>query len=277
MRFITVHPISIFGLFDISPFGILVLTGVLIGIYMTNQRGKQLGLRPDQTYDMVFWTLLPGFIASHVLDVIFYSNSPIWPERLYELIDIRGRLSSMGGFLGAIFGLIAWCKRNKKSILPFADSLAFGLAFGWIFGRLGCFLVHDHPGKPTTFFLGVDYPDTRRHDLGFYEVLFALAMSLIFYINFKLNKKLRAGLYVGILATSYGIVRFFLDFLRIDTKDALAQYRDTDPRYLIGLTPAQFAAFLVFAAGLWTLKNFLRTEQPPTKQPFKPKIAKNSN
>lgn len=267
MRYIEINPISVFGLFNISPFGILVVLGVLIGSYMTNKRGKQLGLSADHVYDMIFWTLLPGFISAHVLDVVFYSDSPLWPQRFYELIDIRGRLSSMGGFLGAVLGLFFWCKRHKQPILPYADSLAYGLAFGWIFGRLGCFVVHDHPGIPTSFFLGVDYPDTRRHDLGFYEVLFALTMSTFFYISF--SRRIRVGFYVAALASTYGVVRFFLDYLRIDTKDAMATVHNVDPRYFLGLTPAQYAAILVAASGFILGGLFVRNKNKNAPEPKK--------
>ena len=58
-------------------------------------------------------------------------------------------------------------------VMPYADSLAYGLATGWMFGRLGCFTAHDHPGIRTSFFLGVKYPEgtgfVTRFDLGLLE------------------------------------------------------------------------------------------------------------
>ena len=55
---------------------------------------------------------------------------------------------------------------------------------------MGCFVVHDHPGKVTDFALAVsDYrfgapPFQARHDLGFYEVLYsALIIALFFWLE----------------------------------------------------------------------------------------------
>ena len=36
--------------------------------------------------------------------------------------------------------------RTRRPWLPMADLLAQALVVGWVFGRLGCTLVHDHIG-----------------------------------------------------------------------------------------------------------------------------------
>ena len=81
-------------------------------------------------------------------------------------------LSSYGGFFGAVIGGFYWRWKRELPLFPVLDQIAFGLPLGWFFGRLGCFVVHDHPGKVTDFFLAVDeLPVPRRataprHDLG---------------------------------------------------------------------------------------------------------------
>jgi phosphatidylglycerol:prolipoprotein diacylglycerol transferase len=140
--------------------------------------------------------------------------------------------------------------------MPYADSLAYGLAFGWLFGRLGCFTAHDHPGRFSHFFLAVQYPEGARHDLGLEEALWALGMSLLFLLLSRRRQPL--GLYVSLLSIGYAPVRFGLDFLRV------TDLPGSDPRYF-GLTPAQYGTFFVLAAGLaclrWTL-NHRKGESP---------------
>ena len=94
---------------------------------------------------------------AHLVSVIFY-----FPERIKEnplvLLNVWSGLSSFGGFLGAFLAFLYYTKKEKIPRLPYADSVALGLAVGWIFGRTGCFTAHDHPGRHTSFFLSVNYP-----------------------------------------------------------------------------------------------------------------------
>jgi uncharacterized protein (TIGR03437 family) len=48
--------------------------------------------------------------------------------------------------------------------------LAFVFPMGWIIGRTGCILAHDHPGRATALFLGVRYPGGPQFDLAVLEV-----------------------------------------------------------------------------------------------------------
>ncbi len=97
------------------------------------------------------------------------------------MLNVWSGLSSFGGFLGALIAFLYYTKREKISRLDYADSVAPGLAVGWIFGRTGCFTAHDHPGRHTSFFLSVNYPDGPRHDLGLDELLFTIAMTAILF------------------------------------------------------------------------------------------------
>jgi phosphatidylglycerol:prolipoprotein diacylglycerol transferase len=110
---------------------------------------------------------------------------------------------------------------------------------------MGCFMVHDHPGKITDFFLAVnDYQYHGlavgpRHDLGLYEVFWSAAMIPLF---FWLDRKPRPhGFFIGTIAVLYSPFRFALDFLR-----------EADATYF-GLTPAHYACVLSFVVGAWLL------------------------
>jgi len=60
-------------------------------------------------------------------------------------------------------------------------TVALGLAVGWVFGRLGCTTAHDHPGRHTGFLLAVRYPDGPRFDLGLYEFVFTLILTIVLF------------------------------------------------------------------------------------------------
>ncbi|HXJ22570.1 MAG TPA: prolipoprotein diacylglyceryl transferase [Polyangia bacterium] len=229
-------------LFDIAGvpiymFGVLVAIGVIVGDRVVVAQGKKHGLDPQDVRFLNARIVIGGFIMAHLVSVIFY-----FPERIKEnplvLLNVWSGLSSFGGFLGALIAFLYYTKKEKIPRLAYADSVAPGLAVGWIFGRTGCFTAHDHPGHKTSFFLSVDYPGGPRHDLGLDELLFTIVMTVIL---FRYARKPRPpGHVIALLALMYAPVRFGLDFLRA------TDYGRPDQRYA-GMTPAQWACLATAA------------------------------
>jgi len=147
-----------------------------------------------------------------------------------------------GGFVGAAVAFFWYARRYALDWISYADALIWGLPLGCGIGRIGCFLIHDHPGTLTNFFLGVNYPDgTTRHDLGLYLSLIGFATGGAFLY---LNRKPRApGFWFGMYMLIEAVVRFGLDFLRV-----------ADVRYL-GLTPTQYLCLPLFFVALWMLSS----------------------
>lgn len=232
----------------IQPFGVLVAIGVLFGARMGERFAEKEGWDPAIMADFTLHLLLTAFVASYVLNGVFYH-----PDTMREVLADPMKLttewlglSSFGGFLGGVLGLFFWKWRRKLPALRLADAAAFAFPFGWLFGRSGCFSVHDHPGRVTDFALAVaDYefgrpPYQPRHDLGFYEVLFAAAMIVLFLWMHR--QKRRPGTFLAVLCLVYAPIRFGLDYLRASPAEG------GDARYS-GLTPGQYAAVALFVAG----------------------------
>lgn len=239
---------------SVHPFGVLVAIGVLLGARVAELKGKRTGLRPSAVGHAAAHVLIPAFVLAHVLDAVLY-HPEIVRERPLFVLELWNGLSSYGGFCGAVLGGAYYVHRYRVPIRVIADPMAFAFPFGWLFGRLGCFGVHDHPGRVTMFFLGVaDYevgypPWQVRHDLGLYEVFWSLAVIAIFLV---LARRERArGLYLGLLPVLYAPVRFGLDFLRA------TDIEGADTRYF-GLTPGHYGSVLLGAAGLVVLARALR-------------------
>jgi phosphatidylglycerol:prolipoprotein diacylglycerol transferase len=229
------------GPLKIHVFGILVACGILYGSKLTRDRGRELGLTDEKVSSMITTTLIVGFLVSHVFDVFAYQMTGESPT-LWQWIWPFSGISSYGGFAGALIGLFYWCHRHKQRVMLYADSLAYGLAAGWAFGRAGCFTAHDHPGRLTNFFLAVQYPGGARHDLGLYECIYAILVAILFAIMKKRGNQ-PLGIYVAILVTSYAPIRFALDFLRA------TDVHGADPRYF-GLTPGHYASIATLVAGI---------------------------
>lgn len=227
-----------------QPFGLLVAIGTYLGAWLTMRHGRRRGLSDKALLNFILWVAAVGFIGGHVFDVLFY-----FPEKLVEnplrLLAINDGLSSFGGFLGAIIGAFIWQHRNRTSMLPYADMCASTFPLGWVFGRMGCASVHDHPGARSDLWIAVQYPDGGRFDLGLYEMLLTVPLAIWFLSNHR--REHPWGFYLGWFATLYAPVRFLLDFLRATDLEVV------DARYG-PFTPAQWLSFGLLGVGLWLLK-----------------------
>jgi phosphatidylglycerol:prolipoprotein diacylglycerol transferase len=275
------------GPLPLHPFGILVATGVLVGTTVTTRRARSLGYDLVKLNSFVTWMLVSGFVLSHVLDQLFYHWQE-WAESFHHWSELFTNpaktplslimpwlgLSSFGGFIGALIGIVLWrqlvidggkvrVREKPQPILPFADLVLSVFPLGWMFGRAGCSTVHDHPGARATAdtLLAVAYPTgprdaapvthfgfiefihghDPRFDLGFLELLFTIALAACFALTWR--RKLPVGTYVIASALAYSPVRFAMDFLRIPESEG------GDTRYA-GLTPAQFGCIALFVYGL---------------------------
>jgi phosphatidylglycerol:prolipoprotein diacylglycerol transferase len=196
-----------------------------------------------------------------VLDAIFYHPDAVIRDPLY-LLKLWDGLSSYGGFSGAILGALAWKYTRRERALPYVDMVASAFPLAWVFGRAGCSVAHDHPGRISNAWIAVRYPSgsafVGRFDLGLYEMLLTIPLAVAFAILWK--RKVRPyGFFTGMMCTAYAPVRFFLDFLRAPDDGGVA---GADPRYA-GLTPAQWASFGLLAIGVY----FLRLAKRPENQP----------
>lgn len=242
--YIYIPTYKLFGLVPIQPFGVLVGMALVVGYFLSRRRARLTGLDPEIVADSIIWVCVTGFIVAHLVSVIFY-----FPERIREnplvLLAVWSGLSSFGGFIGGVLGAVLFFRRRKLSILEHVDAIIFGMVPGWIFGRMGCSVVHDHPGKVTDFFLAVHCgagPCAKpwvlgqtRHDLGLYELLFTIFLTLVIY-SLKNVRPFR-GFHPALMLILYAPVRFIFDYLRI-----------ADARYL-GLTPGQYLAIGIFLFG----------------------------
>jgi phosphatidylglycerol---prolipoprotein diacylglyceryl transferase len=247
--------------FSIKPFGALVATGVYIGAVLATRQGRRLGLNDRVMASFMVWVLVVGFLGGHMLDVIFYYPGQVLTDPL-SLLRLWEGLSSFGGFTGAIIGGFLWKLRYRADILPYSDVVASSFPTGWILGRTGCSIAHDHPGLPSDAWFAVQYPDGGRFDLGLYEMLLTIPLALAFL---WLRKKPRPwGFYLGAMTIAYAPVRFALDFLRVagPVAERGGYVAGVDPRYA-GLTPAQWACFGMLSLGVYFFARTLSTAGSP--------------
>lgn len=232
-----------FGPLNIQVWGLLVSAGLLVGIFFAKYLVKKYVYAWTVVLDIVIWATFGGLIGARLFHVVFYEPAfyLAHPAEIYRLW--HGGASSLGAFFGAAVTLYIFAKVRDFSwpeILPYLDLVTVSFWLAWGIGRLGCFLIHDHPGRLSNFFLAVNFPAGARHDLGLYESLLAFIIFVIFYFALPHLAKKRWGLTFMLSFMVYAVVRFFLDFLR--ATDLVG----ADVRYAY-LTPAQWGMLAIFS------------------------------
>ena len=162
------------GPIDITSFGAMVAIGALAGLWVFRTRaapGRSARCRRRRR-DL---RALGGLIGAKLLYVFEHlDESPF-----FSLLLDRGGMSWFGGFVG---GLLAGYITIRRHGWPLAAVLAAAtpaLAVGQMLGRVGCFLVGDDYGKPTTLPWGVRFPrglpptDVPVHPTQLYEAAFS--------------------------------------------------------------------------------------------------------
>jgi phosphatidylglycerol:prolipoprotein diacylglycerol transferase len=232
-------PVATVGPLQVSPFGPLVALGILFGRHLIASWCPYFGLEWATLRQGIVWFLLGGFGLAHLLAMGEAASAHVLQPA--HLFTSRAGFSSFGGFLGGTLATVLFCQRRALALRPVLDCVLYGLIGGWLFGRLGCFSVHDHPGALTAFPTGVRIQGVLRHDLGLYELVFAL--GLLTFLTLAMRRRRHFdGFVVAVTATTYALARFGLDFLRVG-----------DATYA-GLTLAQWGCLPLFALGAHTLR-----------------------
>jgi phosphatidylglycerol:prolipoprotein diacylglycerol transferase len=270
------------GPIPIAVFGLLVGTAVVVADPIFKRRVQLYGLDRSAAGELAWYAFAVGLVSAHLFSVLFYyphelGDDPWLIARLWE------RVSSFGGMLGGALGAALYLHRKRyvlsvRQRWAFMDSVAFVTPFGWAIGRIGCSLVHDHPGRLTTFPLaislateearvfiesvyvaaGVPFPASVAglgfHDLGWYELLYLSLIVCPLFVWLSRNRAENLGRppswWVSTFVFLYAPARILLDFLRVG-----------DARYA-GLTPAQYAAIAMLVAAVYLRRNVARWTEP---------------
>jgi phosphatidylglycerol:prolipoprotein diacylglycerol transferase len=228
----------------IQPYGILVLLGLGAGAFTAVRLAKRFAIPGREIGLMVPLAIGAAIFGAHIFDVVFYQ----WERAMNEpglWLRVYDGVSLFGGLLGVMLTVLLISLGRRLHMGLYSDIVAVGVVAAMIFGRLGCALVHDHPGLPTPSPIGVDMPVAnvqwalgfeatghaqfiRVHDLGLEELMLVVPLFVIALL--LVLRRLRAGMAAAIVALTYAAIRFGLDFLRLPK---------TDPKQL-GLTASQW-------------------------------------
>ena len=216
-----------YGRFFLPTYGVLVSTGVLIGLWISVRNSERIGIDGDKAWNLGILVVLCGILGAKILYVINeWSYYRAHPGEIFSIATLQAGGVFSGGLLAA-FAAAAWYVwRNHLPALGTCDAFAPGLALGHAIGRLGCFAAGCCYGKPTHHWWGVVFRNPLAREITgtplgipleptqLFE--FAVELANFIFLMWMLKRRKFEGQIIGAFMFIYGIARFFLEFIRDD-------------------------------------------------------------
>jgi phosphatidylglycerol:prolipoprotein diacylglycerol transferase len=243
------------GSFELPTYGVLVVTGLVAGLFVASRLGARDGLNRDEIYNLGIYLALAGILGSK-LALILQERSYYFrnPDQLFSMSTLQSGGVFYGGLILSIVVGLWYTKHNQMPFLKTADVFAPSIAIGHAIGRLGCFSAGCCWGLPTSLPWGVTFTDPHSHatvgvPLGvplhptqLYESGAELAIFLLLYTQFR--KKQFDGQLLGWYLVLYASARFLVEFLR---------HHDPEAMVLGAISDAQVVSLVLIGIGGWLL------------------------
>lgn len=228
--------ISIFG-FSIAYYGIVIVTGMMIAIWIAQREAKRTGQNPEQYLDLAMIGIAAGILGARIYYVIFTWD--YYKDDLLSIFNIRqGGLAIYGGIIGACIAVVIYSRKKKQNFSLLMDTASMSIVFGQIMGRWGNFFNREAFGDYTNNLFAMQLPVSavraneitqkmwdhvvtvngveyiQVHPTFLYESLWNVGV-LLFLFWFRKRKKFNGEVFLMYLI-GYGLGRIWIEGLRTD-------------------------------------------------------------
>ena len=228
--------ISIFG-FSIAYYGIVIVTGMMIAIWIAQREAKRTGQNPEQYLDLAMIGIAAGILGARIYYVIFAWD--YYKDDLLSIFNIRqGGLAIYGGIIGACIAVVIYSRKKKQNFSLLMDTASMSIVFGQIMGRWGNFFNREAFGDYTNNLFAMQLPVSavraneitqkmwdhvvtvngveyiQVHPTFLYESLWNVGV-LLFLFWFRKRKKFNGEVFLMYLI-GYGLGRIWIEGLRTD-------------------------------------------------------------
>ena len=228
--------ISIFG-FSIAYYGIVIVTGMMIAIWIAQREAKRTGQNPEQYLDLAMIGIAAGILGARIYYVIFAWD--YYKDDLLSIFNIRqGGLAIYGGIIGACIAVVIYSRKKKQNFSLLMDTASMSIVFGQIMGRWGNFFNREAFGDYTNNLFAMQLPVSavraneitqkmwdhvvtvngveyiQVHPTFLYASLWNVGV-LLFLFWFRKRKKFNGEVFLMYLI-GYGLGRIWIEGLRTD-------------------------------------------------------------
>lgn len=215
------------GLIQIYWYSIFIFLAMLVACTVIYKEFKKRNIDEEFFINLAFNVIIFGVIGARAYYVLF--NLEYYLANPIEIFKVwNGGLAIHGGIIAGLIVVMIYCKRHKVYTLKVLDMLVVGLIIGQAIGRWGNFFNGEAYGAITTaealesiglpeFIInGMYIMGEYRQPTFFYESVWCIFGFLAMLIIRK-YKYLRKGQLTGFYLIWYGIERFIVEAMRVDS------------------------------------------------------------
>ncbi len=209
------------GPITIHFYGLIIATGLMLAVLYGCKRCKQFGFTADDLTDGVLWVTPFAIICARAYYVIFRWSEQYAADPISALYIWEGGLAIYGGVLGAVLGVIVFCKIRKIKIPAVLDVVSLGFLIGQTMGRWGNFFNREAFGGMTDSFLRMGLMSRYTGEVIYVHptFLYESVWNLVGFVALHFLSKRRQ--YDGQIALGYvawyGLGRAIIEGLRTDS------------------------------------------------------------
>jgi prolipoprotein diacylglyceryl transferase len=253
------------GPLDVRFYGVLIAFGAYLALQWTVRRYREAGGDEALAERAALAAILFGFLGARIGYVIPRFDRFI--DRPLEILAIwQGGLALFGGLIAGTIAVIAVTRRGGGDVRAMADAVAPGLPLAQAIGRWGNYFNQELYGRPTDlpWALEVD-PAFRRpasvadaatfHPTFLYESLWNAVLVLVL-VRLDRRRAVPRGALILVYAVGYGLGRFLIELIRIDTVE----------RY-VGLSRNNWLALALILVGIGGLLRMRSGAEEPSPLP----------
>ena len=230
-------------------------------------------LTKPQLEDLLTWIIFGIILGGRLGFVLFYEPAYYLANPSQILKVWQGGMAFHGGFLGVVVASWVWCVRNGVSKIAAADTIALGVPWGLMLGRLANFINAELWGRPSDVPWAMKFPsmchntvlqgcekagewfytgaELTRHPSQLYQAALegALLGLVLLYLAFARGALKTRGLVTGVFVAGYGTARFIVEHFR----QADSQFVTPDNPFghvVLGLTMGQLLSLPMVFVGV---------------------------
>ena len=154
----------------IRGYGVMVMAGVVAGVWLATYRSRRMGVDPDRILSLGILIVSAGFIGARLFYIIEFWDQfhrETFLDTLIAMINVaQGGFVVYGSFLGAVLVGVIYLRYVQLPVLAIADLITPSLMLGLAFGRIGCLLNGCCFGNACDAPWGITFPRTSSQIAG---------------------------------------------------------------------------------------------------------------
>ena len=208
------------GPLTVHYYGAIIAFGLILGVMYACRRSKDFGLKEDDLIDGVLWVTPFAIICARAYYVIFRWAEEYAANPISALYIWQGGLAIYGGVIGAVVGIIVFCKIRKIKPAVVLDVVSLSFLIGQSIGRWGNFFNREAFGAETDVLWKMGLMKANGdiiyvHPTFLYESLWNACGLVILHFASR-RRKFDGQVALGYMAW-YGLGRCMIEGLRSDS------------------------------------------------------------